>query len=555
MSNRYATLVPKARHATKADGTFTLGPDTPLCVAPGAEAAGDAVRLLLAPLRLPLRLGADAEGALSVEFDRAITEPEGYRLTVAPTGIQIAAAGIDGARHAVQTLRQLLSDNAWRLTALPGTRWTVDCGEVIDAPVLGWRGGMLDVSRHFLPKRALLRYVDLFAMHRLNRLHLHLTDDQGWRIESRRYPELNKFGTHRPETMSGRYRHDPVFDGTPHGGYYTLDDLAEVAAYAAERGITVVPEIDLPGHASALITAFPELGTGGAGVLKGWGISAGILKPIPAAVDLVCALLDELLEAVPTPYVHLGGDECVMKDWPGDPDVSVHMEKLNTTKPADLHGWFLREIAEHLSSKGKRMVVWDEAFQTGGVREDTIVMCWRGDAIAREAAAAGYDVVRAPVYPTYLDYDQSDLETEQLAIGGPITLADSADFTPLREDWTEAELAHVLGGQFQTWSEYIPNERHLDYMVFPRACAIAEATWLGGPADYDDLTGRLESAHLARLDAAGVEYRPLDGPRPWQQGGTGARKHVDGRRYTPESWRAQTDETPESGESEAETVG
>jgi hexosaminidase len=231
------------------------------------------------------------------------------------------------------------------------------------------------------------------------------------------------------------------------------------------------------------------------------------------------------------------------------------MEKLDTTEPADLHGWFLREIAEHLTRKGKRMVVWDEAFQTGGVREDTIVMCWRGDAIAREAAAAGYDVVRAPVYPTYLDYDQSDLETEQLAIGGPITLADSAGFTPLRDDWSEAELAHVLGGQFQTWSEYIPNERHLDYMVFPRACAIAEVTWSGGPADYDDLTGRLESAHLARLDAAGVEYRPLDGPRPWQQGGTGARKHIDGRRNTPESWRAQTDETPESGESEAETVG
>jgi hexosaminidase len=554
MTDRYQLIVPKPRQAAAASGSFELDATTGLHTAPGAEAAAEAVRLLLAPLRLPLAPADSPAGAVSVTLDDSIAEDEGYRLTVTAEGIELAGRTIDGVRHAVQVLKQLLSDHAWRIAAPAGTRWTVGCGQVTDAPALGWRGGMLDVSRHFMAKRTVLRYVDLLAMHRMNRLHLHLTDDQGWRVESRIHPEITRVGAHRTETMEGRHRQNPTFDGTPHGGFYTLDDLSEIAAYAAERGVTIIPEIDLPGHASALITAFPELGTGGLGVLRGWGVAAGILKPVPAAVKLVTELVDEVLEAVDSPYFHMGGDECVMKDWPTDPDVSAQMASLGTEKPADLHGWFLREIADHLADKGKRMVVWDEAFQTGGVRADTIVMCWRGDAIAKEAAAAGHDVVRSPVYPTYLDYDQA-VEGEQLAIGGPITLEDTTEFAPLRADWSEAELAHVLGGQFQAWSEYIPDERHLDYMVFPRGSAIAEVTWQGGPTDSADFVRRLTDGHLARLDAAGCEYRPLDGARPWQLGGTGARKHVDANRSTKAGWLSWANEVPESGESESETVG
>ncbi|MGW0485034.1 beta-N-acetylhexosaminidase [Nonomuraea sp. NPDC003214] len=533
MTDPYRTLLPAPRRAAGSGGTFALG------AVHGEPALVEAVQSLLGPLPV----AAGPEGALSVRLEAG--RPESYRLRVSAGGAEIVAADLAGVRHAVQTLRQLRGPDAYRVAGRAGG--VVPCGEVEDEPALGWRGGMLDVARHFMTKHTLLRYVDLLAMHRMNRLHLHLTDDQGWRIESRKYPEINRLATHRPESMSGHHHGRTTFDGTPHGGYYTLDDLAEVSAYAAQRGIVVVPEIDLPGHASALLTAFPELGTGTREVLRGWGISAGVLKPVPAAVKLVCELLDELLTAIDTPYVHLGGDECVTSDWPGDPEVAAHMAAIGARTPGDLHGWFLREIGAYLAGRGKRMVVWDEAFQTGGVLPDTIVMCWRGDAISREAAAAGHDVVRASTYPTYLDYDQSDRPDEPLAIGGPITLEDAAAFAPLPASWTDEERARVLGGQFQAWSEYIPHERHLDYMVFPRACAIAEAVWSGAPVGYASLVERLSGGHLARLDAAGCEYRPLEGPRPWQMGGTGARAHSSEVRTTREHWQEWAARLPDSG--------
>ncbi|WP_053175523.1 beta-N-acetylhexosaminidase [Nonomuraea sp. SBT364] len=533
MTDPYRTLLPAPRRAARTGGEFTFDR------VHGDPALVEVVHRLLGPMPV----AAGPEDALLVRLGDGA--PESYRLRVQEGGAEIVAADLAGAGHAVQILKQLIGPAAYRAGGRPGG--VVPCGEVIDEPALAWRGGMLDVARHFMTKHTLLRYVDLLAQHRMNRLHLHLTDDQGWRVESRRHPEINELATHRRETMAGHRRSDFTFDGTPHGGYYTLDDLAEISAYAAGRGITVVPEIDLPGHASALLTAFPELGTGAGEVLRGWGISAGVLKPVPAAVKLVCELLDELLTAIDTPYVHLGGDECVTTGWTGDPEVAAHLAAIGARQPGDLHGWFLREIGTHLAGRGKRMVVWDEAFQTGGVLPDTIVMCWRGDAIARQAAAAGHDVVRAPEYPTYLNFDQSDRPEEPLSIGGPITLQDAASFAPLPATWTGPERARVLGGQFQAWTEYIPEERHLDYMVFPRACAIAETLWSGAPADYPSLVERLRDGHLARLDAAGCEYRPLEGPRPWQEGGAGRRAHSPVGRMTRQRWLEKGAQVPGSG--------
>jgi hexosaminidase len=507
-------------------GTFELTRDTPLIAAPGAEAAAEAVRLLLAPLRLPLAqalAGSAAGSGLTVTLDPGIAEPEGYRLSIGDGGIELAASTVDGIRHATQTLRQLLPDAAWRSTALPGTRWIVECGEIVDAPALSWRGGMLDVSRHFLPKHHLLRYVDLFAMHRLNRLHLHLTDDQGWRIESRRFPRLTEVGSHRPETMVSNDREAALTDGTPHGGYYTLDDLAEIAGYAAERGITVVPEIDLPGHTSALLAAYPQFGVGRYEVRTGWGISKALMKPVPASIRFLSELLEELTDAMPGGFVHLGGDECVVEDWLDDPEVKQYLVDQGLADPVDLIGHFLRELGGVLAGRDRRMVVWDEGYVGGGMLPDSIVTAWRGDGVARRAAADGYDVVRCPVFPTYFDYDQSLGADEPLAIGGPLTLEDVAAFEPVPVDWSEDERAHVIGAQFQAWSEYIPHSRHLDYMLFPRACALAEVAWTARPTvDFPD---RLPG-HLSRLDAAGCEYRPPAGPLPWQAGGTGARRRV-----------------------------
>jgi hexosaminidase len=519
----YPTLIPRPRAARPLPGTFELTADTPLVAAPGAEAAADIVRLLLAPLRLPLRPASEGNGLIVrlVPGD----DKESYQLRVTVNSIEITGSDVDGVRHAVQTLRQLLPDAAYRSAPPPGTRWIVPCGEVEDAPALSWRGGMLDVSRHFLPKHEVLRYVDLFALHKLNRLHLHLTDDQGWRIESKRYPRLHEVGSHRSGTQAWYERHGDPSDGTPHGGYYTLDDLSEIAAYAAERGITVVPEIDLPGHAAALLAAYPEFGVGSHQVATGWGISTAVVKPLPRTVRFLTEVLEELTDALPGPYVHIGGDECMLRDWTSDIEVKEYLAELGYGDPVQLFGHFLRELATYLAGRGRRTVVWDEGFVGDGVLGDSVVTAWRGDRVARKAAAAGYDVVRCPVFPAYFDYDQSEGPDEPLSIGGPLTLADVAAFAPVPDDWSEAERARIVGAQFNLWSEYVPNARHLDYMLFPRACAYAEIAWTGRPAD--GIAARL-GPHLARLAAAGCEYRPLDGPRPWQAGGTGNRRRAPG---------------------------
>jgi hexosaminidase len=243
-----------------------------------------------------------------------------------------------------------------------------------------------------------------------------------------------------------------------------------------------------------------------------------VLKPQPATVSFVADVLDELMDAVPGGYLHLGGDECPLAGWAADPQISAYQSSLGYPAPVDLFGHLLRELAGHLRDRGRRAVMWDEGFVGGGLLPDTVVTAWRGDSVGRRAAAAGYDVVRTPVYPLYFDYAQSDRPDEQLAIGGPITLDDVAAFDPIPAGWSEAERGHVIGAQFQLWSEYIPDARHLDYMAFPRACALAEVAWTGRPAT--DFADRLP-VHLSRLVAAGCEYRPPSGPLPWQQGGTG----------------------------------
>ena len=523
MPDPYQSLVPRPRLARPGPGSFELTARTPLVAAPGDEAAAEAVRLLLAPLRLPLPPASTGTG-LTVRL-RPEAAGESYELTVSEGGIELTASTVDGIRHAAQTLRQLLPDAAFRAAPPPGTRWIVPAGEVRDAPALSWRGGMIDVARHFLPKRELLRYVDLFALHKLNRLHLHLTDDQGWRIESRLHPRLHEVGSHRPATQAWYHRNPGVTDGTPHGGYYTLDDLAEIGAYAADRGVTVVPEIDLPGHAAALLAAYPRYGIGSHAVATGWGISTAVVKPLPATVRFLTDVLGELTDALPGPYVHIGGDECMLRDWASDPEVKEYLAELALAEPVELFGHFLRELARYLAGRGRRTVVWDEGFVGDGVLPDSVVTAWRGDGVARRAAAAGYDVVRCPVYPAYFDYDQSDAAEEPLSIGGPLTLADVAAFAPVPDDWTEAERARVVGAQFNLWSEYVPDARHLDYLIFPRACAYAEVAWTGRPAE--GIEARL-GPHLSRLAAAGVEYRPLAGPLPWQSGGTGDRRRAPG---------------------------
>jgi hexosaminidase len=533
-------------------GSLALGSRPRVTAGPGAGQAAAAVRRALASWPWPDDPGharpdgqAGADPEVAVDLDPARPD-EGYRLAIGEAQIRITAGGVAGAFYAAQTLRQLLPDDAWRAARVPGAPWSVPCTEIEDAPALAWRGAHLDVARHFFLKRELLTLIDSLAALRLNRLHLHLTDDQGWRIESRAYPALHEIGSHRPRSRISLGREQPaVYDETPHGGYYTLADLAEIAAYAAQRMMTVVPEIEVPGHATALLAAVPELGADAGGPLQvaaDWGILPNLISPIPETMRFLEAVLGELLDSIPTGYVHIGGDECVLDSWRADPRVDAYRLELGLASAEEQHAHFLRQTADLLADRfGARAVVWDEGFASGSgtpggrLRPDTVVMAWRGMDIARRAALAGHDVVSAPVFPTYFDYYQADDDREPLGIGGPVRVQDVAAFSPVPPDWPAVAAERLIGTQFQVWTEYIPDGRALEYMVFPRACALAEVAWAGGPAAWSHGPGHASdaspalrdrvAAHLRRLDAAGVEYRPLDGPRPWQEGGAGPRRH------------------------------
>jgi hexosaminidase len=583
VNDRLASLLPAPKTVRRQPGHLTLGPQTAIAVRPGADHAAAAFRQALSSLPWP-HLPDPATGEITVGVGRSLPD-EGYLMQIGPDRIRIEAGGAAGAFYAAQTLRQLLPDEAWRAAPVPGRPWTLPCGEIEDAPALAWRGAHLDVARHFFPKHELLKIIDALAALKFNRFHLHLTDDQGWRIESRRYPAVHEIGSHRPRTRLSLGNEQPaVYEEIPHGGYYTLADLAEISAYAAQRMVTLVPEIEAPGHASALLAAMPGLGSGAApgggyAVSADWGIFPHLMSPLPQTREFLGEIFDELLAAVPARYVHIGGDECVLDSWRADPRIEAYRRQLGLADMQELHATFLREIADMLADNfGARAVVWDEGFASaaagaeasgavtaggnggarggkarGGLRPDSIVMAWRGMEIARRAAMAGHDVVAAPVLPTYFDYYQADGAAEPAAIGGPVTVQDVASLQLGADSWPGSAASRLLGVQFQVWTEYIRDSRSLEYMIFPRACALAEVAWTGGPAQWDGdgsagaagqepggqepgaggrrppLRDRV-ARHLRRLDAAGVEYRPLDGPRPWQQGGTGPRRHRPGYR-------------------------
>jgi hexosaminidase len=517
---------------------------------PLTEAAAAAVSQLLGRLPWPSPPAGgpssrSAETECTVAIDTSLGA-EHYRLSIEPDRIAIVAADRNGALHATQTLRQLLPDQAWRAAPLTGADWDLPCAEIDDRPALPWRGAHLDVARHFFGKREVLALIDALAALKMNRLHLHLTDDQGWRFESRLHPALHEVGSHRSRTRISLNEEKPAaYEEVPHGGYYTLADLAEMSAFAAQRGMEIVPEIDLPGHCAALLAAVPELGSGtppagGYQVLPDWGIFPYLLAPLPDSMKLLREVFGELLGATGSRFVHIGGDECLLDAWTGDPRIEASRRERGLGTAEALHATFLRDIADMLAEDfAARAVVWDEGFaSTGGkaglLRQDTVVMAWRGMEIARQAALAGHDVVAAPVFPCYFDYYQERSLQEPVAIGGPVRLEDVAGFAPVPADWPEPARRAMIGAQFQVWTEYIPDASSLEYMIFPRACALAEVAWSGSPAAFAEgerdtpaLRERI-GAHLRRLDAAGLGYRPLDGPRPWQQGGTGPRRHRPG---------------------------
>ncbi|MFF0592652.1 beta-N-acetylhexosaminidase [Streptomyces antibioticus] len=522
-------LIPAPRAVTAAPGEVRLTAHSRLHAGPGAEGAERWLRTTLGQATgLPLREGREPDGTgtdgIALRVDGRLG-PEAYRLVSDARGVLVEGGDAAGVFWGAQTLRQLLGPDAHRRAPVRRDRtWTVPHLTIEDAPRFRWRGLMLDVARHFMPKDGVLRYLDLMAAHKLNVFHFHLTDDQGWRVEIRRHPRLTEVGAWRARTKFG-HRASPLWDEKPHGGHYTQDDIREIVAYAAERHITVVPEIDVPGHSQAAIAAYPELGntdvidTTALSVWDTWGVNPNVLAPTDNTLRFYEEVFEEVLDLFPSEFVHIGGDECPKEQWRSSPAVQARIAELGLADEDALQSWFVRHFDTWLSARGRRLIGWDEILE-GGLADGAAVSSWRGYAGGTAAARAGHDVVMCPEQHVYLDHRQDGGPDEPVPIGWVRTLEDVYRFEPVPPELTPAQAAHVIGTQANVWTEAMEDAARVDYQVFPRLAAFAEVAWSALPApaerDFADFERRTV-AHYARLDALGVAYRPPGGPRPWQR--------------------------------------
>ncbi|MFI8963714.1 beta-N-acetylhexosaminidase [Streptomyces sp. NPDC053493] len=526
------------RTECRAAGYFALDERASLDAGPGTHdtarwlrtTLGAATGLTLAdgsgPHAIRLRISADVERAYG---------PEGYLLStdgsVADAAVVIEGGGAAGVFWGAQTLRQLLGPEAHRraCVAPAGHDWDLPLLTVTDGPRFRWRGLLLDVARHFMPKDDVLRQLDLMAAHKLNVLHLHLTDDQGWRVEIRRHPRLTEVGAWRPRTKWG-HRESPLWNDTPHGGYYTQDDIREIVAYAADRHISVVPEIDVPGHSQAALAAYPELGntdvidTTALSVWDTWGVNPNVLAPTDNVLRFYEGVFEEVLDLFPGTFVHIGGDECPKDQWKASPAAQARIRELGVGDEDGLQSWFVRHFDRWLAARGRRLIGWDEILEGGtterGLTPGAAVSSWRGDEGGVTAAEAGHDVVMCPAQHVYLDYRQAPGDDEPVPVGPVRTLADVYRYEPVPPGLAPEAAAHILGTQANVWTEVTENRARVDYQTYPRLAAFAEVAWsrLPGP-DARDLAGfeRRMTTHYRRLDALGVDYRRPAGPLPWQR--------------------------------------
>ena len=451
---------------------------------------------------------------------------EGYTLDITPKQITLCASSNAGLYYGAQTLAQMAAVSeapSLGVAAIP-------CVEITDYPRFAWRGAMLDLARWFVPPAFIYKFIDLLGLHKMNVLHLHLNDDQGWRVEIKKYPKLTSVGGYRKQSFVGQLRQDPAddgfdpslatYDGVPHGGFYTQKELRDLVEYAAWHNITLVPEIDLPGHAQAAIAAYTELGCERepVEVSCSWGIHPYVFNPSEETMRFLEDVLQEVLEIFPSQYIHVGGDEVVTKQWQESPECQTTMRALGLAGEDEIKAYFTRRMGVFLAEHGRRLVGWDEILE-GELCPDAVVMSWRGEEGGVDAARSGRDVVMAPYQHTYFDYRQAE-DTAIEPLGFPhgfTTLSAVYHYEPVPRDLPLEHVHHVLGCQGQLWTEYMPDVNQIEYMAFPRMCALAEVAW--SPAarrDFGEFMQRLR-VHLARLDAKNVNYRKLDRYEPSEE--------------------------------------
>ncbi len=441
--------------------------------------------------------------------------PEAYSIEVGSGSVIVRASGSSGILYSLETLRQMLPAAIYGDKVAEKERWTLPCCIIRDEPRFAWRGMHLDSSRHFWPVEEVKRYLDAMAMYKLNRFHWHLTDDQGWRIEIKAYPLLSQIACWREGTMVGRDFSSN--DGIRYGGFYTQDEIREVVAYAARRGITVVPEVDLPGHMLAALSAYPHLGcTGGPyAAWTRWGVSDQVLcAGKESTFEFLEAVLSEVAELFPGEYIHIGGDECPKDEWRKCPDCQAKIRELGLhddgrfTAEQYLQNYVTRRIQDFLATKGKKIIGWDEILE-GEPAPGATVMSWQGTAGAVEASARGFDAILAPVSHCYFDYRQTDDPDadEPLSFNGVVTLERIYSLDPLA-GVDPAQAHHILGVQANLWTEYISTPEHLEYMLLPRLLALSEVQWCpAGQRDPERFLRVLREHEFPVLEQAGFNYR------------------------------------------------
>ena len=528
MHERIST-VPRPSRVDVHDGHFTITPGTRIrCTGADAFAVGDLLAEYLRPptgYELPVVAyqergdvgDTDGEGGEillrqsgSPLPDEAGFVPERHTCRVTSEGVVLEAESAAGLARGVQTLRQLLPPTVFSSTVQQG-QWTVACMYIEDAPRFRWRGLHLDVSRHFFTAEEVCRFIELLALHRMNVCHLHLTDDQGWRMPIERYPRLTEIGSRRAATVVGHSRRRPRrYDDTPHAGFYTKDEIRHIVEFASRRHVIVVPEIDMPGHMQAAIAAYPELGNTDATIEPRchWGISQHVLNMEESTVRFMQGVLEEVIELFPSRFVHVGGDEAPRHEWQESRSAQRRMGELGLTHEDQLQSWFIGRMDEYLAEHGRRLIGWDEILE-GGLASGATVMSWRGEKGGLEAAELGHDVVMAPKQWVYFDYYQAEpIAEEPLAIGGMTPTDRVYAYEPVPEAMPPEQHPHILGAQGQLWSEYIADLRKLEYMTYPRACALAEVLWLEPDQKrFSDFHQRL-THHRDRLRVLEVNAHP-----------------------------------------------
>lgn len=505
------SIVPVPTAMKAENGTFSLSKKTPIVTGnEGMLAATYLQEAIKTQCGFDIQINpSKTENPVKFTIDKSAgVGKEGYSLDITGDKIEIKAEDAAGLFYGVQTLIQILPQGTYKAShiALEGV-------SIKDTPRFAWRGLMLDCSRHFFEVDFIKKLLDNLALHKINTFHWHLTDDQGWRIEIKQFPKLTEIGAYRKETIVGHMRYqNQEFDGERHGGYYTQDQVRDLVKYAADRYITIVPEIEIPGHAQAAIAAYPEFGSTDEKDIEVsglWGVMPYLYNPYDPTFDFLEKVLEEVIDLFPSEYIHIGGDEAVKDQWKANRGIQKKIKELGLKNEDQLQSWYIKRIQRFVESKGRKIIGWDEITE-GGAPNEAGIMYWRSwvKSSLEEAVVGNHPIVSTPTATNYLDYRQmEDAKGEPLAIGnGIITLEKCYTLEPVPSFATPEQAKNVIGTQGNMWTEYVKTPEHAEYMIFPRIAAIAECAWSEKEAkNYQDFVGRMRV--LAKIyEQRGINY-------------------------------------------------